>query len=137
MILGEGALGLMLFGLWIFCIIDVITTDESQIRNLPKLAWVFIVLLLVDIGSILWLVAGRNWSGGPRRAPVGERVVPAYPEYNRAGRAAATSPDDDEEFLSQVRARAEAQRREYQARRRAELDEEQRRLTKRPDDETS
>ena len=80
--------------MWIFCIIDVITTPADQVRNLPKLVWVLVVVLLADIGSVAWLVAGRNWRA---RTPV------------PAGRP--TNPDDDEEFLASLRARAEEQRR--------------------------
>lgn len=57
----DGLFGLVMFGLWLYCLIDVITTDSARCRNLPKLAWLFIVLLLPDIGSIAWLVAGHPW----------------------------------------------------------------------------
>ncbi len=40
-----------------------------------------------------------------------EREAPAFPEYDRPGRAAAADPDADAAFLEQVRARAEEQRR--------------------------
>jgi hypothetical protein len=135
----DGGLGLLVFGLWIFCIIDVITTDESLCRNLPKGVWVLIVLLLVDIGAVLWLVAGRTWSAkaGTSRLPYkGNRGDQAsrFPEYDRPGRFAATNPDDDEAFLAQLRHRAEDQRRSYQRRRQAELEAEQQRLRERPDD---
>jgi len=39
--------------LWIYCIYDVITTDDAIIRHLPKVVWLLIVILLSDIGSIL------------------------------------------------------------------------------------
>ncbi|HEV7205416.1 MAG TPA: PLD nuclease N-terminal domain-containing protein [Jatrophihabitans sp.] len=134
MIFADGAAGLLLVGLWIFCLIDVITTDESQMRNLPKLAWLFIVLLLPDIGSIAWLVAGRHWAGvAPARG--GSPLDRAYPEYDRPGRAVATDPEADEQFLRQVRERAEAQRREYQVRRRQELAAEEEQLRRRRPDE--
>lgn len=122
-----------MLALWIFCIIDVITTPESDLRNLPKMAWLFIVLIIPDIGSIAWLVAGRDWKGRPAsyRSATAAR---AYPEYDRPGRAVPANPDDDEAFLKHVRERAEAQRREYQERRRRELKEEQDRLHKRPDE---
>lgn len=133
MLLADGAMGLVLIGLWIFCLIDVITTDESQMRNLPKAAWLLVVLLLFDIGSIVWLVAGRTWNPGPAGSrPTGRRA--AFPEYDRPGRFAATNPDDDEEFLTAVRERAEQQRRAYEAKRRAELDEERSRLLRKPDE---
>ncbi len=94
MLVFDGVFGVVAFAVWIFCIIDVITTPADQVRNLPKLVWVLLVVLLADIGSIAWLVAGRNWRG---RTPV-----------PTAGRA--TNPDDDEEFLASLRARAEEQR---------------------------
>lgn len=134
MLFADGALGLVLIGLWLFCLIDVITTDELQIRNLPKTAWLLIVLLLPDIGSVLWLVAGRTWHSAPGPAA---RRTGAFPEYDRPGRATATSPEDDERFLKSVRERAEQQRRAYEARRRRELDEERSRLVKRPEEEPS
>ncbi len=110
MILFDGGFGLILLALWLFCIIDVITTDEYAVRNLPKLWWLVIVLLLPDIGSIAWLVAGRRQTGATR--PGG------LPYKGNTGRpadvprpASAANPDDDAEFLRQVQRRAEEQRR--------------------------
>lgn len=113
-------LGLILFALWIFCIVDVLTADQSQVRNLPKLAWVFIVLLLPEIGSLLWLILGR-----PRAERVNRLVPPTngYPEYERLGRATGANSVSDEEFLRQCRARAEEQRRAYQEKLRRERGE--------------
>lgn len=108
----DGAGSLLLFGLWVFCLIDVITTDEVLCRNLQKTWWVLIVLLLFDVGAVLWLVAGRPWqarAGSPSQGGAGS----GYPEYERPGRFAATNPDDDEEFLRRCRERAEEQRRRY------------------------
>lgn len=115
MLLFEGGLGLLVMAVWIFCIIDVITTPESEIRNLPKVVWVLLVIILVDIGAIAWLVAGRPWNSTGRRDAVGYRgnrspSASKYPEYDRPGRYVAANPDDDEEFLAQLRARAAEQR---------------------------
>ena len=66
MLFVDGAMGLVLFALWIFCLIDVITTDEVLCRNLPKGMWVLIVLVLFDVGAIVWLVAGRTWPSQDR-----------------------------------------------------------------------
>lgn len=109
MLLFDGAFGLLLLGVWIFCIIDVITTPESECRNLPKIVWLLLVVILADIGSIAWLIAGRNWSGAASSAPRG--AASRYPEYDRPGRHVPANPDDDEAFLAQLRARAEEQRR--------------------------
>ena len=130
MLFADGALSLILLGLWLFCLIDVLTTDEAQVRNLPKLAWVVIVLLLFDLGSLAWLIAGRPWQGMQRPST---GVGRAFPEYDRPGRATAQNPEDDEEFLRTVRERAETQRRQYQARRQRELEAEQQRLREPPE----
>jgi hypothetical protein len=104
MLFFDGAFGLILLGLWLFCLFDVITTDSAAVRNLPKLLWLVIVLVLPDIGSILWLVAGRPWSGGSANLPYkGNRGTQV--------RMNGTNPDDDEAFLRGLRERAEEQRR--------------------------
>jgi hypothetical protein len=137
----DGGFGLVLFVLWVFCVIDVITTDAALCRNLPKPVWVLIVLLLFDVGALLWLVAGRAWhadagSALPYKGNTG-RATLQYPEYDRRGRFAATNPEDDDAFLAQVRARAAAQRQTYLDKRRAELQREQDDLLRRPDDDRS
>lgn len=91
-----GGFGLILLAFWIFCIFDVLTTDAQDTRNLPRLLWLVIVLMLPDVGSILWLVFGRP--SPPWRAL-------------RREPAATTAPDDDEDFLRGLQARVEEQRR--------------------------
>ena len=103
MIIGEGFGGLIVLGLLIFCFVDVLLTPESACRTLPKLAWVFIVLILPLIGSIAWLVAGRSWTG---RDGVSAAM---RPRTTASGRP--MTPDDDEEFLAGLRKRTEEQRR--------------------------
>ena len=107
MVFADGALGLVMLGLWIFCIIDVITTPDDAVRNLPKLVWVMLVILLVDVGSIAWLIGGRSWNrglGGADSTLRGERP-------SRRSSVRAMNPDDDEEFLAGLRASTEEQRR--------------------------
>jgi hypothetical protein len=55
----AGIIGIGFLILWFYCLYDVITTDEAIVRNLPKVVWFLVVLLLADIGSILWLALGR------------------------------------------------------------------------------
>jgi hypothetical protein len=130
MIRFELGFGLVVFGLWVFCLVDVISSGEGEIRNLPKVWWLLIVLLFPFAGSIAWLVAGRP-HGEVGRSRY-ECAVPQFPEYDRPGRASATRPEDDEAFLRKVRERAEEQRRAYRAaeleRAREESDSLQRRL---------
>ena len=121
MLFVDGVGGLVLVALWVFCLIDVITTDESLCRNLPKIWWVVVVLLLVDVGAVLWLVAGRTWQTGPAgpglpyRGNRGRAAEDAFPEHQRPGRLTASSPDD-EAFLRHCRERAEEQRRRHRER---------------------
>jgi hypothetical protein len=120
MLFFDGGLALIFFAVWVFCIIDVITTPEFAVRNLPKLVWLILVILLVDVGSLAWLVAGRPWNARPTDLPYKDnrRQEPSPSRLN------GTNPDDDEEFLAGLRARAEEQRRQA---REAERRDEQRR----------
>jgi len=104
----DGIAGLAVMALWLFCILDVITSDEALVRNLPKMAWVFIVIFLFEIGAIAWLIAGRPQARARSLPYKGNTGIP--PEYDRPGRATAANPDDDAEFLAKLRARAEEQR---------------------------
>jgi hypothetical protein len=124
MIRFELGFGLFVMAMWVFCLVEVIGSSEGEIRNLPKVPWLLIVLFFPLAGSIAWLVAGRP-QGSVGRSKY-EREVPDYPEYDRPGRASATSPEDDEDFLKKVRERAEEQRRAYRARQLEEQKEQHR-----------
>ncbi|MDJ0394416.1 PLD nuclease N-terminal domain-containing protein [Rhodococcus sp. G-MC3] len=117
-------LGLIIMILWVFCLIDVITAEDTGVRHLPKMLWLLFVILIPLAGSVVWLLVGRpigggvwggngtqqgGWNGQGGRD--GQGINSAYPEYEtRPGRALGTSPEADEEFLRQCRARAEQQR---------------------------
>lgn len=84
----------------IFCLIDAATTPKEQVRNLPKWAWILIIVFFDVFGSIAWLVAGHPWQQQSRRSvpwPTTRRA--GYPEYERPRQVA---PDDDPEFLRQL-----------------------------------
>ncbi|HRW17623.1 MAG TPA: PLD nuclease N-terminal domain-containing protein [Dermatophilaceae bacterium] len=76
----------------VYCLIDISQRDEREIRNLPKMWWVVLVILLPIIGGVAWLVAGR-----PQRY--------GYPP------ARPLAPDDDPEFLRRLRQETETERR--------------------------
>jgi hypothetical protein len=71
--------------LWIYCIFDVVTTDEAMVRHLPKLVWLIIVVVLPELGSLLWLGLGRPrvWTrrahGAGRPGPIALARPPAGP----------------------------------------------------------
>ena len=58
--------------------------------------------------------------GRPESARGNVRAVPEFPEYDRLGRATAADPVADEDFLRQVRERAEKQRQEYREQRKTD-----------------
>ena len=117
MLYGGGALFVVEVCLVVYCVLNIITTPEEQVRNLPKLLWLALVLFFPIVGGVAWLVAGRP-QGRPTSLPYkGNRGIP--PEYDRPGRATAFSPDDDEAFLRRLRERAEEQRRKAEQERRA------------------
>ena len=95
-----GLFSLAFLVLWIYCIVDVISTDESLIRNLPKLVWLLIVIFVPTVGSIVWLLLGRPERAGFR---------PGDTTYRGAPRP--LGPEDSPEFMSSVEDRAERLRR--------------------------
>jgi type VI protein secretion system component VasK len=93
MLMGWGILGLALLALWIYCIVDVISTDDVLIRNMPKPLWLLIVILLPTIGSLVWLALGR-----PAGAASGRAATPRP----RSARPIARGPEDSPEFMSGI-----------------------------------
>ncbi len=95
-LLGGGVIGFLLIALWIYCIFDVIATEEVLIRNLPKGVWLLIVIFIPDIGSIAWLALGRppfaGWRPGdtgvrPTRRVVAPEDRPDFPSLGRPEQA--------------------------------------------------
>jgi hypothetical protein len=111
-IFGDGVVGLALLVLWIFCILDVISTEEVLCRNLPKYVWLLIVIILPDVGSIAWLLLGRPVGAGFR---LGSQVGVYKPQKRAIG------PEDSPDFLASMeRKRLESWAQELR-RREAEL----------------
>ncbi len=112
MVFAQGALGIVLLGFLLFCLLDVITTDGSQVRHLPKVAWIILVVLINPIGGIAWLFAGRPRAGDQ---PTGARPRPNRPtgrgSLGSPRPSAPMAPDDDPEFLAELRRREEELRR--------------------------
>lgn len=79
-------LAVIAVALTIFTVVDVILTDRSRARGVPKLAWVFIAMIPV-VGAILWFSVGRGPAGS---------AAPAY-----------IAPDDDPSFLRGLSAKEE------------------------------
>ncbi|MCA2207586.1 MULTISPECIES: PLD nuclease N-terminal domain-containing protein [Nocardia] len=110
-------IGFLTLALWVYCLVDIVTSPDDGIRHLPKMGWLIVVVLLPTIGALLWLFAGRPI--GPSRPASNTR----FSEYDRPGRHIATNPDDDEAFLRGLRERAEQQRREARRQQQQDNDE--------------
>jgi hypothetical protein len=85
----EGVVFVALFLFWLWALLDCIATDAAFCRNLPKVVWIILVLILADIGAFAWLLLGRpersSWRPGstdyskPRR-PIALEDSPRYSE---------------------------------------------------------
>ncbi|MFD8675335.1 PLD nuclease N-terminal domain-containing protein [Streptomyces seoulensis] len=69
---------LLVLALWIYAFVDCLNTPEDEVRHLPKVAWVFIVLLFgeVLVGPLAWLIAGKV------RRPAGPAQTWVAPDDN-------------------------------------------------------
>jgi hypothetical protein len=52
-------IGLGLFALWIYALVDAIRTPEASFQTGSQLIWVIVILLGNVIGAIIYLVMGR------------------------------------------------------------------------------
>ncbi|MFI0791335.1 PLD nuclease N-terminal domain-containing protein [Micromonospora rubida] len=82
-------------------LISCLSAEDGQVRGLPRIAWVLIILFFPLVGSIAWFVAGREPAGGRPRAagPIGRAPADRRP----------VAPDDDPEFLSSLAERSREQ----------------------------
>lgn len=82
---------LLILAVWIYAFIDCLNTPEKEVRKLPKVVWVIVILLFgqVLLGPIAWFAVGR-----PRKnAPYGA----TRPQERRW-----VAPDDNPEFLKSL-----------------------------------
>lgn len=71
----------------VYAFIDCISTDEKHIRHIPKPLWAILVLLFPLVGSISWLIAGKDRASLP----------------SSSARRDWVAPDDNPEFLNSLR----------------------------------
>ncbi|GLY88582.1 PLD nuclease N-terminal domain-containing protein [Actinoallomurus iriomotensis] len=100
----AAVLVLVALGIWLYCLFEVLSTDEGHTRHLPKFAWFLIVLLGFELGAVAWLLFGR------RRGFVTADVTAWPPDFLLSGEGSRDEPaapgplgpDDDPEFLRQL-----------------------------------
>jgi len=86
------------FALLLYALVDCIQTDERRIRNLPKLVWVIVVVLIPFAGPVAWLFAGR-----PARESGSANWPVKMPPVVERPRERPLAPDDDPEFLATLK----------------------------------
>src|SRR2546430_1658373 len=118
-------LALLDLALLVIALIDCLSVEEFEIRALPRIAWVFIILLFSPVGPIAWFVAGR-----PDRSA---RATADPMMYSNSGRAVA--PHDDPEFLGRMAARTRKEDEEMLRLWEEDLRKREDKLRKRNDDE--
>jgi hypothetical protein len=91
------ALALVDVAMVIYSLVECIQTPQPSVRNLPKWAWILLILLFSPVGWVAWLMAGRP-SVNPRHQENGL----GHPENRRDGRRAPLGPDDDPDFLREL-----------------------------------
>lgn len=104
---GGGILGLAAL-VWIFSIFDVIGSEETLVRNLPKTVWLLLVIFVPPIGPIAWLIMGR---------PQNISFRPGATDYRGSRRP--VGPEDDASFQAEIEKRR-LQKWEQELRRREE-----------------
>lgn len=120
--------------LTIYAFIDCLNTSEEDTKHLPKIAWVFIILLFWIVGPVVWLVAGK----ARRNAATG--TGPS--SWQRGRRQQWVAPDDNPDFLKSLKDDKEARKAEAESEsRKAEKAEDEEELKRRnggsgPDDKT-
>ena len=106
LIIGGAAL---IVGLTFYTLLDAVRTPAHEARTLPKWLWVLVTLLFPVVGPLMWLILGRpkaQPAAGARRGFGQRRNAPA---------PSVSSPDDDEEYLRWLKAKAERERRSREA----------------------
>jgi len=58
----------LFLALTVFALVDIITRHDGQVKHLPKVVWVLLVVFIPLIGIVLWFTIGREYDGSRREA---------------------------------------------------------------------
>ena len=81
----------------VLALISCLSAEEEDIRALPRLVWVLIILLIPIVGPVAWFLAGRPKAASD--SGLTWRPGGALPDTSRSRPVA---PDDNPEFLSSL-----------------------------------
>ncbi|WP_065570189.1 PLD nuclease N-terminal domain-containing protein [Microbacterium oleivorans] len=99
----------------IFALIDIITRDQSLVKHMPKTVWLFVVIVLPFLGTVLWFAIGREYPQrevrrAPQFAPWASEPA-AAPVRTPDARSTEQQLADLEREIEEERLRAELARR--------------------------
>lgn len=106
LIIGGAAL---IVGLTLYTLLDAVRTPAHEARTLPKWLWVLVTLLFPVVGPLMWLILGR-----PKAQPAAD-ARRGFGQRRSTPAPSVSSPDDDEEYLRWLKAKAERERRSREA----------------------
>ncbi|MBS1675733.1 MAG: PLDc N-terminal domain-containing protein [Actinobacteria bacterium] len=109
----------LVLALMVGALIDVITRRDDQVKHLPKVFWIILVILLPLAGSLIWFLVGREYDGEGIRLPrLRERARPAAPPAPVGPPADTRSTEqqiaDLDREIEEWRLRAEIEKRKKQ-----------------------
>ena len=107
LIIGGAAL---IVGLTLYTLLDAVRTPAHEARTLPKWLWVLVTLFFPVVGPLMWLILGR-----PKAQPAAGAPRPGFGQRRGTPAPSVSSPDDDEEYLRWLKAKAERERRSREA----------------------
>jgi hypothetical protein len=75
----------------IYALVDCISSKDEEIRHLPKLVWLLLIVFAWVIGPLAWIFIGRK------------RALPGRIPGRSAGRGGGwVAPDDNPDFLQSI-----------------------------------
>ncbi|MGN8024647.1 PLD nuclease N-terminal domain-containing protein [Microbacterium sp. 22242] len=112
---------ILTLALLIGALIDIITRRDDQVKHLPKMFWIILVILIPLAGSLIWFLVGREYDGeGIRLArPARERrsqpSAPPTPPAPVDTRTTEQQIADLDREIEEWRLRAEIEKRKKES----------------------
>jgi len=106
--------------LLIGALIDIITRRDDQVKHLPKVFWIVLVIIIPLAGSLIWFLVGREYDGEGIRLsrPSHERrsgpPAPSAASHPRDTRSTEEQIADLDREIEEWRLRAEIEKRKKQ-----------------------
>lgn len=98
-------------GLTVYSVIDLWQTPVDEVRQLSRIQWIAVIVLIPVLGAAGWLLAGRPGRGRHERSASGPERPAGYGWTAEGAAQHPIGPDDDPDFLAGLgRAQQEQQR---------------------------